>query len=321
MAVYTGLPGVENELDASLDGEGATMTGAELDDLLIGSNLEDKTDTINGLAGEDAIYGGFGALIANGGDGNDIIEMDLHTEGKGDIQGGAGDDEIRTGHGNDIVRGGAGNDRIGDSPSDLEGFVNNDTFYGEDGDDDLDGDIGDDTLYGGNGKDQLDGQEQNDVIDGGADDDVLTGQEGNDTIYGGNGKDLIQGYLGDDVIRGGKGVDSLSGDVSNPFLPPGTGKDTFDFNSSAEAKGDRIVDFRRGYDKIDLQDIDAKSGGGNQKFKFIGTKKFSKTKGELRYEQKDGSTYVSGDTNGDKKADFIIFVANLQDFQKIDFFA
>jgi Ca2+-binding RTX toxin-like protein len=321
MAVYTGLPGVENEFDASLDGAGATMTGAELDDLLIGSNQESTTDTITGLAGEDAIYGGLGALFAYGGDGNDIVEMDPQTDKKGEIYGGGGDDEILTGHGDDLVRGGAGNDKIGDRPSQfVDGLVSDDTFFGEDGDDDLDGSLGEDELYGGNGKDLLNGNEQNDVVEGGAGDDVIGGDEGNDTLSGGGGKDIIQGYLGDDLIRGGTGADSLSGDVSNPFLPPGTGKDVFDFNSAAEAKGDKIVDFRKGYDRIDLKDIDAKSGGGNQKFKFIGTKKFSKTKGELRFEEKSGSTYVSGDVNGDKKADFTIFVANPQDFQKGDFF-
>ena len=54
--------------------------------------------------------------------------------------------------------------------------------------------------------------------------------------------------------------------------------------------------------------IDAKKGvKGNQAFTFVGRKnKFSGAKGELRYSFTPKGTRVSGDVDGDKKADFEI---------------
>jgi serralysin len=87
----------------------------------------------------------------------------------------------------------------------------------------------------------------------------------------------------------------------------GSGKDRFDFNSIKESKTgssrDQIKDFKRGDDEIDLSNIDANTKkGGNQKFNFIVAKEFSKTPGELRFDNK----IVQGDVNGDGKADFEI---------------
>jgi len=45
---------------------------------------------------------------------------------------------------------------------------------------------------------------------------------------------------------------------------------------------------------------------GDQGFSFVGTNAFSHTAGELRYEEISGSTFISGDTNGDGIADFMI---------------
>lgn len=90
-----------------------------------------------------------------------------------------------------------------------------------------------------------------------------------------------------------------------------SGKDRFDFNAISESKPgssnrDQINDLKRSQDdKIDLSNIDANTkNGGNQKFNFIGDKKFSKTPGELRFDNK----IVQGDVNGDGKADFEIRV-------------
>ena len=61
-------------------------------------------------------------------------------------------------------------------------------------------------------------------------------------------------------------------------------------------------------DDIDLGTIDAQSGGGNQKFKWIGKQGFHDKKGELHYVDKGSTVIVQGDTNGDGKADFEIFM-------------
>jgi len=55
---------------------------------------------------------------------------------------------------------------------------------------------------------------------------------------------------------------------------------------------DRVDDFKRGQDRIDLSGIDAKSGGGNQAFKFIGKQGFHDEKGELRFAKKAGFVVV-----------------------------
>jgi len=105
----------------------------------------------------------------------------------------------------------------------------------------------------------------------------------------------------------------------------GTGNNRFDFNSIKESKTggqrDKIMDFKRGQnDRIDLEDIDAKTGiPGNQKFTFIGKSKFHDVKGELRYEDKGATVIVQGDVNGDGKADFEIFV-KVGSLAKGDFF-
>lgn len=85
--------------------------------------------------------------------------------------------------------------------------------------------------------------------------------------------------------------------------------------ASQEKNADVIRDFEPG-DKIDLSDIDAKSGGGNQAFTFIGTQSFHHVKGELRF--KGG--LLSGDTNGDGHADLQVKVHGIGALHDSDFF-
>ena len=91
----------------------------------------------------------------------------------------------------------------------------------------------------------------------------------------------------------------------------GAGSDSFvfaggDFGGATRAEADRITDFASG-DRIDLSAVDASSlSGGDQAFTFLGTGDFTHSAGELRYEQVNGNTYLSGDTNGDGLADFMI---------------
>ncbi|MGH6736014.1 MAG: M10 family metallopeptidase C-terminal domain-containing protein [Methyloceanibacter sp.] len=142
-----------------------------------------------------------------------------------------------------------------------------------------------------------------DTIFGKGGGDKLYGLAGDDTLLGGAGKDKLWGGTGDDVITGGAHRDVLYG---------GAGRDFFDFNSIKESKKggqrDKIMDFKRGQDHIDLVGIDAKKGPGNQKFKWIGKQDFHEKKGELRYEDLGKKVIVQGDVNGDGKADFEIFV-------------
>jgi Ca2+-binding RTX toxin-like protein len=119
-------------------------------------------------------------------------------------------------------------------------------------------------------------------------------------LDGGAGADLLDGRGGNDVLIGGLGKDQLAGRA---------GSDTFVFRSVDEIglgtlgsvnTYDRIIDFTRGSDKIDLSQIDAIAGtSANDAFSFIGSGAFTKKAGELRYSTTSSGTVVSGDVNGD----------------------
>ncbi|MBD9374010.1 hypothetical protein IB238_15415 [Rhizobium sp. ARZ01] len=169
------------------------------------------------------------------------------------------------------------------------------------------------TIFGRAGSDTLRGGIDNDKFNGGTDHDKLYGGKGNDTLNGDAGNDFLQGDDGNDIIAAGDGFDTIYGGLGKDTLSGGTGKDTFVFkgikDSTVDSLGrDVIKDFSRvAGDRIDLKSIDSSiKAGGDQAFKFIGTQAFHKTAGELRYEIKSGDTYVSGDINGDGKADFSI---------------
>ena len=139
---------------------------------------------------------------------------------------------------------------------------------------------------------------------------------GDDTLNGSPFADILYGFAGDDTIIGGGGKDELNG---------GADGDTFVFlalSDSTKGKGgrDSILDFSRSEgDKIDLSAIDAKKGGGDNAFKYIGKQGFHDKKGELRYKVKDGDALIQGDVNGDGKADFSIHVDGVSKLKAIDF--
>ena len=166
----------------------------------------------------------------------------------------------------------------------------------------------------------------NDTVIGTRFSDVLFAAKGKDTVKGGAGNDTLMGEAGNDILKGDAGRDKLIGGIGKDKLFGGSGADTFVFASPKDStvgpKGrDTIEDFSRSQkDKIDLKAIDADSGsGGNQAFDFIGTSKFSKEAGELRYEKKGGDSFVYGDVNGDGRADFAIHVDAGISFVKGDF--
>lgn len=148
--------------------------------------------------------------------------------------------------------------------------------------------------------------------------DVLSGV-GDDRLVGSKGANALSGGRGDDILTGGAGEDRLSG---------GSGEDRFVFRSKADSVvgGDRdlITDFT-GADLIDLSAIDAKSGSGNDAFRFIKTADFHDRAGELHAVRIDKSgsskdlTLIEGDINGDGKADFQIALKGLHTLTAGDF--
>ncbi|WP_438749452.1 calcium-binding protein [Pararhizobium sp. O133] len=155
----------------------------------------------------------------------------------------------------------------------------------------------------------------NDSLQGSNKADVLTGLDGNDKLYG---------RLGNDKLYGGNGDDLLYGSTGHDYLTGGGGKDTFVFRSRYDseadsAKRDTIYDFSS-QDKIDLAGVDANHLlSGNQAFTYIGKSVFHGVAGELRFQKQASDTYIYGDVNGDKKADFAIHLDDAIDIQKAFF--
>lgn len=189
--------------------------------------------------------------ILIGGDGDDRFTgtnwADLLSGKGGDdhLDGGAGNDTLWGGEDDDLLKGGSGNDILGGGPG-------ADTLFGGGGDDKLYGgkDSGADRLYGGDGKDKLWGGGGNDKLYGGDDDDTLGGGAGDDLLGGGSGNDILYGGAGSDQIYGGTGDDRIHGGPGNDELWGGAGNDIFIFRENTGK--DRIMDFTRGQDKIDL---------------------------------------------------------------------
>ncbi len=163
------------------------------------------------------------------------------------------------------------------------------------------------TLSGTDGNDRLTGRWAADVLDGGAGHDRLAGGLGADTLRGGLGNDLLWGGTGQDELVGGRGADRMWG---------GWGADRFIFLSDTlQDRGvtDRIEDFTRGSDLIDLRQIDANTQrAGNQAFHLAagpgdpGALWISTT-------MQDGvrGVMLQFDVDGDRQADGSIFVAGV----------
>jgi Ca2+-binding RTX toxin-like protein len=152
--------------------------------------------------------------------------------------------------------------------------------------------------------------------------DSLVGSDFNDVLLGLGGNDVLLGNDGSDTLRGGLGKDTMDG---------GIGIDFFDFDSKKDSvKGvdrDTILNFTSAAapglesDLIDLRTIDAVKGPHNQHFKYIGAHHFHHIAGELQV--KYGATahvgIVSGDIDGNGKADFQIEVDSAFALAKGDF--
>jgi Ca2+-binding RTX toxin-like protein len=175
-------------------------------------------------------------------------------------------------------------------------------------------------VGGGPGADSIASRPGSTVIDSGDGDDSITDLWGNNTVNGGNGNDRMTMGDGEDILNGAGGKDWLHGGKGLDTLTGGAGKDRFVFTSIEDSlvfARDKITDFKSKQDKIDLRAIDADidGTGGNQNFKYIGSKKFSGKDGELQFKK----GILSGDVNGDKVADFQIELFGLKKMLVGDF--
>ncbi|MEO1199842.1 MAG: calcium-binding protein, partial [Pseudomonadota bacterium] len=323
---------------------GRQAYATEGDDLLIDSA---SANAINGMDGNDEIYGNGGNDILTGGNGRDWLD------------GGQGDDEMFGGLGNDTYVLDSNGDRASEysgqgtdtviAPFSIDlsdnAFVNiehvilqavegdigralpgaelrgNDAdneLIGNVGSDDLRGGDGKDTLIGLNGGDELRGQKNGDRLEGGNGSDDLRGGKGNDDLRGGKGGDDLRGERGNDDLMGGGGSDTLRGGYGQDDLTGNSGRDTFDFNDIAESgrnsKADTITDFERGKDVIDLKGIIGPT------FDFIGTDKFDRGgDNQVRIDDQGRTVIVEIDIDDDRNSEMEIEVLDVGRLNASDF--
>ncbi|WP_428428207.1 calcium-binding protein [Pararhizobium sp.] len=222
----------------------------------------------------DKLYGNASANLLSGGAGNDLLSGD------------AGNDTLRGGAGADRLDGGVGTDTANYAGATAGVTANLANATANIGDAKGDVCVSIENLTGTNYADKLYGNTGGNVLSGGSGNDLLSGDAGNDTLYGG---------LGADSLTGGVGADTFVFKALSDTTVTTTGRDTiFDFSGT-------------GGDRLDLSAIDANSSvSGDQAFTFIGTAAFSGKAGELNYSKQASDTYIYGDINGDKTADFAI---------------
>lgn len=193
--------------------------------------------------------------------------------------------------------------------------------YASGGKDKKDTVVGFENVYGSEGADSLVGNAVGNLLLGGDDNDILKGLAGDDTLIGAHDNNTypyFYQYYANDTLIGGIGNDILVGDLGGDRLEGGKGADTFAFEATY-AHHDTlsvIVDFRAGQgDMIDVSGIDAREKSkGDQDFKFLGSKLFSRTAGELNFR----GGVLSGDVDGDGQADFQIRLAGTKALSAAD---
>lgn len=305
------------------------MSGDDGSDVLIGGV---GNDMLIGGSGDDALRGEAGVDYFDGGDGFDFAALALDTATQGavaDLRNGVVSND---GYGNvetlvsiEGLRGTYYADRLygNDAANQLSTGVG-DIVHGAGGEDTffvsslararLDGGSGSDTLWFLQTRTYADGvgavvteQAQtgitvnlatSQVVDDGFGasakvvgfENVLAGGL-NDRLTGDGSANILSGDYGDDVIAGGPGTDTLIGGRGADRLIGGGAGDVFSWGYYAEffeiggdTSIDIVQDFSKG-DKLDLRPTGAP-------LEFLGTADFDNARYAIRYEIRDGDTYV-----------------------------
>ncbi len=268
---------------------------------LAGTNEEDtltvKTGSsdwvVDGLDGNDSLYGGAEHDILRGGGGNDRV---YGKDGNDIIFGGAGNDNLRGGDGEDILDGGGGDDRLegGDEADTLDGGAGNDHLEG--------GNFSADTyLFArGHGRDTVSEYTSRDKdsdtlrFAAAASGDAVFSRSGNDLViaaYGGDDQVSVENYFSNftyrflrldfmdktltvddlarsaftfsgtetnDVLSGWVSADTIAGLGGDDRIYGGGGEDTL-----SGGAGDDTLDGQDGDDRVNGGDGNDTLSGGN----------------------------------------------------------
>ena len=195
--------------------------------------------------GKKEYFTGVSTIIADGGKGNDIIQIGDDVNAVAYLDGGPGNDRLIAGKGGGVIHGDGGAVAGAEGDDEIGGYGGFLQLYGDGGNDIIhggaDGDLisggdGDDLIFGNGGVDVIGGGAGNDLIDGGADNDILSGNVGNDDIRGSDGNDTIYGQElngtlspgeeDNDILRGGEGDNTVWGGFGDDAIYTLSGVDT-----------------------------------------------------------------------------------------------
>jgi Ca2+-binding RTX toxin-like protein len=257
--------------------------------------MVDTGVTLKGNAANNLLTSQAGADTMVAGAGNDTL---IGNAGNDSLNGGAGNDSLSGGFGDDTMVGGAGNDvYIVASAGDLvfEGLNSGTDAVAAAISYTLTGNVENLSLFDA-------------AVDG-------TGNGMNNTLAGNDLANTLSGMAGADLLIGGAGGDTLIG---------GAGADTFVFgtgdNTNSDSGRDVVATFARGFEKLDVQQVDAVAGSAQvDQFTFLGSSAFSSHAGEMRIETITGGVRVLMDLTGDAVADMAIDVMGVATLTATDF--
>jgi Ca2+-binding RTX toxin-like protein len=315
------------------------VLGANVENLVLtGSATIDGTgnglaNALSGNSGNNLLDGGAGTDTMTGGGGNDVYVVD----DVGDVvveAANGGTDTLRASI--SLALGANVENLVLTGTASINGGGNAlaNRLTGNAGSNVLTGGAGADRMEGGGGNDTYDVDDAGDTVveaAGGGRDTVRSGlsfvlaDAVEDLVLIGSGDISGTGNALANSLTGNAGANVLSGGGGADLLQGGLGADRFVFarlSDTKVAERDTIADFSHiERDQIDLSAIDARTArAGDQAFTFIGeTSRFRGSQGELRYTNSAGDTFVYGDVDGDKKADFCIVVDLTIDLVRSDF--
>jgi Ca2+-binding RTX toxin-like protein len=154
-------------------------------------------------------------VVANGGDGNDVLVTGTAADS---VSGGGGDDVLDGSGGGDLLDGGPGRDTVDYRSRTAPVVVTLDGVANDGEHAEYDNVVATENVLGGQGPDVLVGDAGDNVLSGGDGNDAIAGGGGNDTLIGGPGQDGINAddpVPSPDIVGCGSQRDRVFGDVQD----------------------------------------------------------------------------------------------------------